>query len=324
MKKVVSIILIVICCALLTGCGEVAGKSAGESGDFYVEFMATDAPEDGWYQITAEAHVEDSLPLVYLQAQAETEIDMEFTLTGNKGLFWLVYVQADGTEQELLSVAGRERALPAVWNCSLPLGTESGHLEFRTSQSAELQFELVLSNMDGVDINLSGVFEKGLTPIEELSPITEENQKSGGVTFSGEPNADSVGMKNFHKALNAGEADLFLSADLAQEHALPVMAVLWDFSGDVQLVYVQPDGAEQTLWDSREQEGAEPPKSWQNPWDYLLPQNVAAEDLLTLDLTVNWLPGSGRLEWRTQEGAEFHINILLENYSGLADNDLSM
>ena len=52
--------------------------------------------------------------------------------------------------------------------------------------------------------------------------------------------------------------------------------------------------------------------------------SLAAEDLLTLDLTVNWLPGSGRLEWRTQEGAEFHINILLENYSGLADNDLSM
>ena len=182
-------------------------------------------------------------------------------------------------------------------------------------------FMAVDAAADGVDISSAG-FDEALEEINEN--LANMSQQLGGITFSGEPNADSVGMRNFVKKLNAGEAELFLRTDLAQEYALPIMAALWDFSGDVQLVYVQPDGAEQTLWDSREQAEAEPPQLWQNRWYYVLPQNVTTEDLLTLDLTVNWLPGVGQLEWRTQEGAEFHINILLDNYSGLGANDLTM
>lgn len=182
-------------------------------------------------------------------------------------------------------------------------------------------FMAVDAAADGVDISPAG-FDEVLEEINEN--LANMSQQLGGITFSGEPNADSVGMRNFVKKLNAGEAELFLRTDLAQEYALPIMAALWDFSGDVQLVYVQPDGAEQMLWDSREQAEAEPPQLWQNRWDYVLPQNVATEDLLTLDLTVNWLPGVGQLEWRTQEGAEFHINILLNDYRGLGANDLTM
>ena len=270
MKKVVSIILIVICCALLTGCGE--------SGDFYVEFMATDAPEDGWYQITAEAHVEEALPLVYLQAQAETEIDMEFTLTGNKGLFWLVYVQADGTEQELLSVAGSERALPAVWNCSLPLDTESGHLEFRTSQSADLQFELVLSNMDGVDIAMRSPLEDEKWH-EMKEGLPELNPSLGG---------SSQGVNNHSLVLQAGEHFSFAYPSPQEEDTLGLMAWLAEPTGDLQLVYVQPDGVDKLLWSSE------------------------GRDEWLINLEIDLMPGEGLLEWRSENGCECTLNFLIE------------
>ena len=162
MKKVLSIILIVIYCGLLTGCGEEAGKSAGESGDYYNEFMATDAPADGWYQITAEAHVEDVLPLVYLQAQAETTLNLELTFNSAQGDISLDYVKPDGEVLPLCGNAVTDITTPTTMTVPLTVLAGESCLQWTATAdaAAAADFKLTISNMDGVDIAIRNSIEE--------------------------------------------------------------------------------------------------------------------------------------------------------------------
>ena len=164
-------------------------------------------------------------------------------------------------------------------------GTENNKPAAGAGGGYYADFMAVDAAADGVDISSAG-FDEALEEINEN--LANMSQQLGGITFSGEPNADSVGMRNFVKKLNAGEAELFLRTDLAQEYALPIMAALWDFSGDVQLVYVQPDGVDKVLWSSEGQE------EW------------------LINLEINLLPGGGRLEWRSENGCECTMYFLIE------------
>ena len=280
MKKVLSIILIVICCGLLTGCGEEAGKSAGESGDYYNEFMATDAPADGWYQITAEAHVEDVLPLVYLQAQAETTLNLELTFNSAQGDISLDYVKPDGEVLPLCGNAVTDITTPTTMTVPLTVLAGESCLQWTATAdaAAAADFKLTISNMNGVDIAIrNSIEEKKWQELKEGLP--ELNPSLGG---------NWQGVNNRSLVLQAGEHFAFAYPSPQEEDTLGMLAWLAEPTGDLQLVYVQPDGVDKLLWSSE------------------------GRDEWLINLDIDLLPGGGRLEWRSENGCECTLNFIIE------------
>ena len=321
MKKVVVLgMALAVLCLLLVGCGgddtEKIGSLNGATGDFYDEFRAEELT-NGSYKITATAHVENVLPLVYFNAAEETTLEAVCNILAESGGVQCFYVYENG-EELLWEILDDGSGLAAELNMPVDLAVGESHLEFRTSDGAELQFELIVPAVDGVEFFMHSPAEGEFDELPEIAGLTDEQS---GLSFSG--SGESMSCHNIDKKLTSNEPNLLLNCTVEQVCDLPVNAALWDLSGDVQLVYVQPDGTAQLLWDSREQDGAEQPQAWQNPWDYILPEEVDMAGVLTIDLSVNLLPGEGRLEWQTENGSEFKLNLLLEDLDGLAYRSIS-
>lgn len=319
MKKVVLMMLAVICCCLLTGCADL-GHDKGRTGDFY-DYYTMEKMADGSYKVSAEAHMAKVLPLIYFNADQETALNLhfdEFSWTLNIQLVY-VYENEQGVQERLiLEHQAESDTLSANLDIELDLAAGESRLEWRTANKGEgILFELLLSNKDGVDISMRSPSDEEFNELPELASLEE---LQNGLNFSGVPGSSSMSFHNIEKKLTAGVPNLLLNCVVQQACQMPLKAALWNVSGDVQLVYVQQNGKVQQLWDSREQNGAEQPQSWQSPWEYVLPEKVDGAEVLTIDLTLDLLPDVGRLEWRTENGAEFRLNLLLEDLSSLDSN----
>lgn len=280
MKKVVLMMLAVICCCLLTGCADL-GHDKGRTGDFY-DYYTMEKMADGSYKVSAEAHMAKVLPLIYFNADQETALNLhfdEFSWTLNIQLVY-VYENEQGVQERLiLEHQAESDTLSANLDIELDLAAGESHLEWRTKNKGEgILFELLLSNKDGVNISM-------------LSPIEDEKwqkMKEGLPELSPSLSGSSQGVSDRPLVLQAGEHFAFVYPSPKKEDTLGLLAWLAEPAGDLQLVYVQPDGADKLLWSS---EG-------QDEW--------------LVNLEIDLLPGGGRLEWRSENGCECTLNFLIE------------
>ena len=80
-----SVLLLAVMCLLLAGCAEQSDKFAhGEAGNYYNEFISDGSQPDS-YIVTAEAHVDDVLSLLYINTAAETGLGFELKLESCDG-----------------------------------------------------------------------------------------------------------------------------------------------------------------------------------------------------------------------------------------------
>ena len=93
-----SVLLLAVMCLLLAGCAEQSDKFAhGEAGNYYNEFISDGSQPDS-YIVTAEAHVDDVLSLLYINTAAETGLGFELKLESCDGDIMLYRVGEDGAE----------------------------------------------------------------------------------------------------------------------------------------------------------------------------------------------------------------------------------
>ena len=279
MKKLLFVLF--LACCLLNGCGTENNKpAAGAGGDYYADFMAVDAAADGWYQITGQVHVEDALPLVYLQAQAETTLNLELTFNSAQGDIRLDYVKPDGEVLPLCGNAVTDITTPTTSTVPLTLLAGDSYLQWTATAdaAATADFELTISKPDGVDIAMRSPMEDEKW-WELKKSLPEINPSLDG---------QSQGVNNRPLVLQAGER--FEFADPSPQEACTLGLLVWlaEPTGDLQLVYVQPDGVDKVLWSSEGQE------EW------------------LINLEINLLPGGGRLEWRSENGCECTMYFLIE------------
>ena len=182
MKK--AILLLAVLCLLLAGCTEQSDKSLnGETGNYYNEFTG-DGSQPGSYTVTAEAHVEDVLPLLYFDSAAETTLGFDLKLESCDGEIMLYQVGEDGQEFPLAGVGDKNGiSMPYTFKSGTNLSAGKSHLEWRSENGAVLQFELKLTGLEDVDISMSN-FEE-LLEIEELPEVKPEdkpqdNSQTGG------------------------------------------------------------------------------------------------------------------------------------------------
>lgn len=98
-----------------------------------------------------------------------------------------------------------------------------------------------------------------------------------------------LGVRNKPLVLKADE-EPFAFAYPSPKEACTLGLFVWmeEPEGDLHLVYVQPDGTKQILWDSAGQE------EW------------------IIDLEIDLLPGSGRLEWHSKNGCACTMDFFIE------------
>ncbi len=289
MKKILFVLLIFTCC-LLASCGAENGQSAdGETGDYYIDFVADSTAGDGSYQITGQVHVEDKLPLADLQAQAETTLNLELTFNAAQGDIRLDYVKPDGELLPLCGNAVTDINTPTTMTVPLTVLAGKSCLQWTATsdEAAAADFKLTISNTDGVDIT-SVDFTEELPKLSGLS-----NSQADFYALAAQANnpalvGSTMGVRNVERELKAGQSNSLAYPAPKNACTLGLYAWLAEPQGDLQLIYVQPDGAEQVLWDSEGQE------EW------------------LINLVIDLLPGEGRLEWRTQNGVKCQFNIIIE------------
>lgn len=173
-------------CLVLAGCAEQSDKSVnGETGNYYNEFTG-DGSVAGSYTVTAEAHVEDVLPLLYFNTDIGQDVDFYLDVTDCQGAVQLVYVYIDtqGQHEVLMWESNNKRGTTnAAVECLLPLSSNETRLEWRSEDGATLQFELMLTGMVDTDISMSDLDK--LPEIEELPEVKPEdkpqdNSQTGG------------------------------------------------------------------------------------------------------------------------------------------------
>ena len=180
MKK--AILLLAVLCLLLAGCTEQSNKFAhGETGNYYNGFTG-DGSQPGSYTVTAEAHVDDVLPLLYFDSAAETELGFELKLQSCDGEIMLYQVGEDGAEHPVAGTTDKKGInKPITFKTGLTLPEGQGRLEWRSENGAVLQFELTLTGLVDTDISMSN-FEE-LPEIEELPEAAPKSQTDGQINM---------------------------------------------------------------------------------------------------------------------------------------------
>lgn len=167
--------LLVSLCLLLAGCNEQSDNLPGSTtGNFYNEFVS-DGSQPGSYTVTAEAHVDDVLSLLYFKSAAETELGFELELESCDGDVMLYCVGEDGAEYPVAGIADKKGIkMPTTFKTGLTLPEGQSRLEWRSENGAVLQFKLTLSGVEDMDISMSN-FEE-LPEIEELPEVKPEDK----------------------------------------------------------------------------------------------------------------------------------------------------
>lgn len=175
MKK--AVLLLAVLCLLLAGCNEQSDNLSGSTtGNFYNEFIS-DGSQPGSYTVTAEAHVDDVLSLLYFNTDIAQEVDFNLEVTDCQGAVQLVYVYINTRgfhEVVIWESNGKRGTTGAVYDGLLSLSSNETHLEWRSENGAVLQFKLTLSGFVDTDISMSN-FEE-LPEIEELPENKPEDK----------------------------------------------------------------------------------------------------------------------------------------------------
>lgn len=176
MKKLVLMLMLVATCGMLAACGDDADKAAEKGGNYYDEFICMRDDDD--YKITGQAHVEDALPLVYLQAQAETTLNLELTFNSAQGDIRLDYVKPDGEVLPLCGNAVTDITTPTTMTVPLTLLAGESCLQWTATAdaAATADFELTLTNIAGVEF-INSLDEEMEEMEKEMDAMEKEMDK---------------------------------------------------------------------------------------------------------------------------------------------------
>ena len=170
-----TVLLLAVMCLLLAGCAEQSDKFAhGEAGNYYNEFISDGSQPDS-YIVTAEAHVDDVLSLLYINTAAETGLGFELKLESCDGDIMLYRVGEDGAEYPVAGTPDKTGInMPYTFRTGLTLPEGQSRLEWRSENGAVLQFKLTLSGVEDIDISMSNWDE--LPEVDDLPEIKPEDK----------------------------------------------------------------------------------------------------------------------------------------------------